>query len=292
MTLHAIRTSYDPKGRFADILFSNSGLQQEITQLGYAVRDCLTAHEVGKLLQGYGELVSELPSGLPDSFFPSGRIENPRLRNKAREVVDLHVPRAIDHFFADGAYTMDGGTILIKPVGHSTALSPHQDSSHVDESRHFSVYAWIPLTDTTDVNGALHVLPRSHLLGNRHRSLNVPWAFAGMEQMILPDMVSLPMRAGQVCFFEGALIHSSPPNLSDSVRVAVNYLIRPSDSTFLHHFVDGDTPEGMVEVYGVSLDFFYNEDFESRPPAHLLLGHEKAVNAPACRETLRSLIGR
>ncbi len=290
MTSHNIRPAYDPKGRFADILFADSALQQEIAERGFAVRDCLTAREVSKLLQGYEELVSELPSGLPDSFFPSGRIENSQLRNKAREVVDLHVPPALGCFFADGAHTMDGGTILIKPTGHSTALSPHQDSSHVDESEHFSVYAWIPLTDTTVENGTLHVLPRSHLLGNRHRSLSVPWTFSGMEQEILPHMMPLPMRAGQVCFFEGALIHSSPPNLSGYVRVAVNYVIRPSSSTFLHHYVDDDTPTGMVEVYGVSIDFFYNQDFESRPPAQYFLRYEAAINVEQCRQTLRSLI--
>jgi hypothetical protein len=160
----------------------------------------------------------------------------------------------------------------------------------VDESKFFSVYAWIPLSDTNLTNGALHVLPGSHLIGNRHRSLNVPWAFSGMENELSSHMMPVEMKVGQVCFFEGALIHSSPPNLSDEVRVAVNYVIRPSASTFLHHFVDEKTPEGMVEVYGVTIDFFYNEDFEARPPAHLFLRYEKLVNPEQCRQTLRELI--
>jgi hypothetical protein len=74
------------------------------------------------------------------------------------------------------------------------------------------------------------------------------------------------------------LVHSSPPNLSAQTRVALNYFIKPASQQFLHHFVDGDTPEGKVEVYGVDIDFFYSEDFESRPSKSLFLRYEDAID--------------
>jgi len=52
----------------------------------------------------------------------------------------------------------------------------------------------------------------------------------------------------------------------------------------LRHFVDEQTPKGKVEVFGVDIDFFYSEDFESRPPKNLFLRVEDSVRpeAPFC----------
>jgi hypothetical protein len=87
------------------------------------------------------------------------------------------------------------------------------------------------------------------------------------------------MKKGDVCFFEGALIHSSPPNQTTEVRVAVNYFVKPLDKPFLHYFIDADTPSGKSEVYAVDIDFFYSEDFESRPPQEFFLRYENYLSA-------------
>jgi len=264
--------------RFNEALFKNAEIQQELALKGYSVQPFLNCTEVTTLLKSYTVLLSMLPDGLPDTFCPSGRFDDPILRNFARDSIDAVVPDRLRSFFIDDSASLLGGTFLIKPSGPNTALSPHQDSSHVDESCSFSVYAWIPLVDTTIENGAFHVLPESHLWGNKHRSLNVPWVFSGCEAELLKLSVPVTIRSGEVCFFEGALIHSSPPNNSNETRVALNYFIKPSNQQFLHHFVDDDTPEGKVEVFGVDIDFFYSEDFESRPNKALFLRYEDAID--------------
>jgi len=264
--------------RFRKPLFKNAAIQEALATKGYVVCPCLSPDDVNLLMNSYEQLLSILPNGLPDTFCPSGRFEDPVLRNFARDSIDAVIPDRLSSFFIDNRASLMGGTFLIKPSGPNTALSAHQDSSHVDESNSFSVYAWIPLVDTTVENGAFHVLPESHLWDNKHRSLNVPWCFSGLEQEL--QMLSIPVtvKRGEVCFFEGALIHSSPPNKTDDTRVALNYFIKPKSQQFLHHYVDKETPEGMVEVYGVDIDFFYSEDFESRPSKSLFLRYENAVD--------------
>lgn len=264
--------------RFNTPLFKNAEIQEEFALNGFSVQPFLNTAEVATLLNSYEGLLSMLPDGLPDTFCPSGRFEDPVLRNFARNSIDAVVPSRLKSFFIDRKASLLGGTFLIKPSGPNTALSPHQDSSHVDESCSFSVYAWIPLVDTTIENGAFHVVPGSHLWGNKHRSLNVPWCFAGEEDSLLKLSQPVDVKCGEVCFFEGALIHSSPPNLSEQTRVALNYFIKPANQQFLHHFVDEKTPKGKVEVYGVDIDFFYSEDFESRPSKTLFLRYEDKVD--------------
>lgn len=278
--------------RFSNSIFNDPHLHEELSTKGYAVRACLSRDQVEELSAGFDQILKALPEGLPNMFWPSGRSSDPAIRNRARNIIESIVPDALKPFFANNAAYFEGGTFLIKPCGEGTALSPHQDSSHVDEEESYSVYAWIPLTDTTVENGALHVLPGSHLFGNRHRSLNVPWAFKGLENELAQYMIPVEMRAGEVCFFEGATIHHSPTNRSPQTRVALNYFIRPSSQQFLHHFRDEKTPDGMVEVYGVSIDFFYNEDFESRPPQEYFLRYEPWSNLELNAETLEVLVNR
>ncbi|MCF8463391.1 MAG: phytanoyl-CoA dioxygenase family protein [Flavobacteriales bacterium] len=275
--------------RFNEPLFKNAAIQEELALKGFSVQPFLHATEVATLLHSYEDLLSMLPDGLPDTFCPSGRFEDPVLRNFARNAIDAVVPSRLNDFFVDGRASLMGGTFLIKPVGANTALSPHQDSSHVDETCSFSVYAWIPLVDTTVENGAFHVIPQSHLWGNKHRSLNVPWCFAGKEDALLRLSEPVTVKCGDVCFFEGALIHSSPPNHSNDTRVALNYFIKPESQRFLHHFVDERTPKGKVEVYGVDIDFFYSEDFESRPNQNLFLRYEDAIDQNKVMLTFTSL---
>ena len=92
-----------------------------------------------------------------------------------------------------------------------------------------------------------------------------------MQTMLKP----LPMKAGEVLFFDSAAIHYSTDNLSQQIRPAINFFIKPKEAMFLHHFIDKKTPHGKVEIYNVDIDFFYNCDFMQRPhQPYRFLGYE------------------
>ena len=255
-------------------LFNDLSIQNELSENGFAVRSLIDPSSIDILKLGFDDL-KRLIGTLPNEFCPSGRLSSVEARNLARHTIDNVIPEALKGVFRKDSVAFEGGTYLIKPTGPRTALSPHQDSSHVDEQRYFSIYAWVPLQDTTVENGCLHVIPKSHLLGNRYRSLNVPWAFSGFENELWKKMIPLVMKVGEVCFFEGATVHASPPNNSEQTRVAVNYFIRPKETRFLHFYRDDKTPPGMVERFELSIDYFYNENFESRPPDRFFSQFEK-----------------
>ena len=80
-----------------------------------------------------------------------------------------------------------------------------------------------------------------------------------------PEMMPIPVQAGQVLFFHSALIHASTPNRTDDVRVALNYYLHPAGQPFCHFYTDETLAPGTVEMFSVTPDFYYLEDFESRP---------------------------
>lgn len=252
--------------RFRYPFFKDPELQAEIARNGGAVRDLLTASDIAFLTEAFEQLLRSLPEGLPDTHWTSGRVDDPAIRNMARKAIDQVMPARLSAFFEPEKADYIGGIFLAKKPSPVSELYPHQDSSHTDESVYPAVYAWVPLVDTDLHTGAMHLLPGSHLWGNRFRSLNIPWAYHGMQDAMFPHLKPYPMKAGQVLFFDSACIHYSSNNRGNNNRPALNYFIKPLEALFLHHYRNEHTPDQQVEVYHVDIDFFYNCDFMQPPP--------------------------
>jgi hypothetical protein len=108
---------------------------------------------------------------------------------------------------------------------HQDAVFLHEEADDV-----FFVTAWIPLSDTTEENGCLRVMPGVHL--NR----TVYWD----NQMPEGDVVSVPMKRGDVILIHKLTPHSSGPNRTDSIRwsMDVRYQMRgtPTGRSFWPSF--------------------------------------------------------
>ncbi|MCP4122204.1 MAG: phytanoyl-CoA dioxygenase family protein [Bacteroidetes bacterium] len=245
--------------------FLDASIEKSILEQGFCLAPLLNQDEIAELLRSFDKLRAKAGKSIGKSFWPSGRHPDPEVRNFARESVEKMIPGKLAAYVDMDTTRFIGGTFLIKPSSKKSALNPHQDSSHVDERFGHSVYAWIPLTDTSEKNGCVYYLPGSHNWGIHQRSLNVPWPLSDIENDLWPLMKPIEMKAGQVLFFHSALIHSSSNNRSGETRVALNYYLHPSESPFCHFYTGPEVPEGRVEMFSVSPDFYYSEDFEKRP---------------------------
>lgn len=279
--------------RFNYPFFRDRKIQDEIALQGYSVQPLLSSSDVTQLNKDFYKLLDMLGEPLPDKHWTSGRVEDVRIRNFARERIEKILPERLEQYFDASVTDFIGGIFLAKKPSPISELTSHQDSSHTDETKYPSVYAWVALVDTNEKNGAIHIMKGSHLWGNRYRSLNIPWLYSGMQSLIFPYLTLLPMKAGEVLFFDSAAIHHSSNNMSDEIRTAVNYFIKPKEALFLHHFIDEKTPAGKVEVYNVDVDFFYNCDFMQRPPCppYKKIGEEKTVEKMG-EEKIKKLIAR
>lgn len=270
-------------------LFNDETLQNEILHNGYAVRDFIGEQEIQKLYEGFLKIDAKIQDK-PQKFWPSGRSADPEIRNMAKKFSSEVLDEKFGLFFESENVTLMGGTYLYKPPTAESQLYPHQDASISDEKNFLSIYAWVPLCDVNESNGCMFFLPKSHLVKNYFRSLNVPWVFEGLAEQMLPAMTPVKMKAGEVLFFHSMMVHASPANLSTVPRVAVNYFIKSASAKFLHPYIGDDTPRGKVELFEINPDFYYKEDFMQRPaPKYPFVGFEDASDAKHLREEMKKL---
>lgn len=246
-------------------IFKEQGIYNIINQDGFYKSSLLDEEDLRALKEAYKELQILAQNSIDNQFWPSGRHPDKEVRNFAKDSIERVVRPKLETIINNDEVSFVGGTFLVKPPSRKSGLAPHQDSSHVDERKGFSVYAWIPLQDVNRWNGCFHYLPDSHHWGIHQRSLNVKWPLKEKAKILQKHMRSIPMKAGEVLFFHSALIHSSPANYTFKTRVAVNYYLHPKSEPFCHFYEDKNTPIGMVEMYSVKPEFFYEDDFEKKP---------------------------
>lgn len=262
------RRSYPSKvdlRKYSQDFFVDPTIQEEIILKGFAVRRLLDGEQIKKLKSDFDEIHQRDDHEIGEQFWNSGRAKSTIVRNMARKSINENVYPNLQTFFQPEKADLMGGVFVVKPPTDKSELNPHQDSSHVEEDKFLSVYAWCTLIDTTIYNGALHFIPGSHLFGNAQRSLNVPWQFAPFTDILWQYAQPVEMKAGEVVFFDSATIHCSPANFANQFRVAVNFFIKQRSADFLHYYVGEETQKGKVEKFLVDMDFYYDKDFEKRP---------------------------
>jgi hypothetical protein len=168
------------------------------------------------------------------------------------------------------AYFQDYKTIqanLFNKAPGTGFIAPHQNLTTVDEDTYTSVSIWIPLQDTTEHNGTLHFMPRSHGKFERFRNSNIHWApMDAAADINAYHMVPVSLKVGQALIFDDSIVHASPDNLSAHNRYVFHYLAIPKmaqpiyckrsdsvmqlievDALFWQTYTPGDpTPQGPI----------------------------------------------
>ena len=130
----------------------------------------------------------------------------------------------------------------VKEVGEESFFDFHLDWNMVDERKSRSVTIWVALDDTDAHNGNLWILEQSHRLPATYR------CGPGLRLMAQDDDLfkhkklrkrALPMKAGDAIIYDHKLFHGSPPNLSDSVRIGLNYAMAPREIPAIHYLWSG-----------------------------------------------------
>ncbi len=107
---------------------------------------------------------------------------------------------------------------LFKPAHHGGPIHWHQDNGYWNCLPANLVSCWLTLDDVDVTNGAMHVIPGSHLAAQGHERgdvlLDASDALGDVEAVV----VDLP--AGGVMFHHCQTLHSTPPNRTDRQRRA------------------------------------------------------------------------
>lgn len=140
--------------------------------------------------------------------------------------------------------------IIHKWPGQDSQKDLHRDMRVVDERRHRAVCVWIPLVDVDDTNGALRVLPGSHMVDTSIRSVPRTPAVPrdAMHDLTFLDLDAVPAAAGEAVVFDLALIHGSDLNRSDAPRPAVGVALVPDDAHLSLMHCQGDDRVELLRV--------------------------------------------
>ena len=261
--------------------FKELQYHEEIKSKGYVVIKNVVTDKNISFLQDVFDKLQKFPEySIDDKFQNSGRYRSSEIRNFVMENIGAFSKQFLSQIFNEALYdTNTTGAFQIKPPSKVSELNPHQDAPVIDEMNYNALFVWIPLCDITEQNGAVYVLPKSHLFGNYQRSLNVPWMFEKHTKMLWKHMIPVYLEKGDILCWDSALIHASSPNLSDKMRIAITTTILPKDFKMVEFFKDKNTPNDSVERYEVERSFWENDDIMKRPtcPPNKFIGYEKLV---------------
>ena len=116
------------------------------------------------------------------------------------------------------------GMVYFKPP-QSRGQALHQDQFYLKAQPGTCMAAWMALDPADEENGCLRVVPGSHqlpLLCAEKADTTLSFTDVGVPVPAGLEPVSVPMAPGDVIFFNGLLIHGSPPNTSaDRFRRAI-----------------------------------------------------------------------
>jgi non-heme Fe2+,alpha-ketoglutarate-dependent halogenase len=188
-----------------------------------------------------------------------------------------------------------GSSFFIKNPRDPGFVSWHQDSTYWGLDPADVMTAWIALSDSTTENGAMRVVPGTHLMDQiPHKDTFRKENMLSRGQEIMVDVderqaVTLELMAGEMSLHHVRLIHGSDPNPSDKRRIG--YAIRYIPTTVRQVAGSHDT---ATLVRGI--DRYGHFELEQRPDADMsptAIAHHAAITgahtAILMRETGREM---
>ncbi|GIV34459.1 MAG: hypothetical protein KatS3mg031_1994 [Chitinophagales bacterium] len=163
------------------------------------------------------------------------------------------------------------GVFTAKRPSVKSDMLLHQDWSLVDESVFRSVSVWVALCDMNKRNGNLQVAEYSHLYAGLPRGMNIPVPFEDLRQEIQTHFLTdLPLAKGDAVVFDHRLIHASPENQTERIRLAAVLALIPYEADLIHYYkyVDNDHE---LEILKMDEGAFHLIDFFDMPnkPRHI-----------------------
>jgi len=245
--------------------------QAEFEQKGFVILPFYNAEEIAELTALYHQLHPQDEQG----FFPSTFSNDKNYRYKADTEIRRVCARSIEHYCQDVKVVC--GSFIVKSPGPDSGMCVHQDMSLIDESRFTGINIWVPLVDLTVQNGALFVLPGSHRLFPTYRGSSIPEFFAPVMEDMIDYLEPVIIKAGEAVFFDQSIIHFSPPNYSDKIRIVTNTYFTHQSTEFRTYYWNKEEHGQAVEAFAQGDDFMTNfeqfgENIRERPKVGRSLG--------------------
>ncbi len=252
-------------------VFRDENHQREFEKNGFIILPFYTPQEISELEALYYRLHPKDEQG----FFPSTFSNNKQYRTEADSEIRRIGSRSIEQYCKDVKVVC--GSFIVKTPGPDSGMCVHQDMSLVDESRYTGINIWVPLVDLTIENGTLFVLPGSHRLFPTYRSSSIPEFFSDVMDDMIDYLQPVIIKAGQAVFFDQSIVHFSPPNFSNKIRIVTNTYFTHKSTEFRTYYWNKEQADNKVEVFAQDDNFMtdfeqFGENIRERPKVGKSLG--------------------
>ena len=194
---------------------------------GYHIEEQLfSPKEVTLLREHYTKLREQgqcpLDDGDPDFFSPDPLKRYPRLMHMHRWddtslkwLLDERLNNVLTELLEEAPLAVQTMLYFKPPGARGQAL--HQDQFYLRAKPGTCIAAWMALEDSDEENGCMQVVPGSHLWPLLCvEKADTTKSFTDIQVPLKPGTSSAPMimKAGDVLFFHGMVVHGSFPNTS------------------------------------------------------------------------------
>jgi ectoine hydroxylase-related dioxygenase (phytanoyl-CoA dioxygenase family) len=252
--------------------FKDPSTRDTFERDGYVVFPGFVGKLVPQLLAVYRDMLAQMPASDPYFQVPmtgTNCIGSLTLRRRILAEVSRMIAPELAAILDD--YRLVGAGFRVKQVGPESYLPQHQDPTMVDEEVSWSMNIIVPIVDTNSENGALGVVPGSHKIMPKVRSLDLEDRAETFvtHEVTDPLIETIPMRAGDAIFYYNSLLHGSGPNMATEPRPLVIGTLMPRNTPMTVYFRNPEQPR-TVERYEVPDDYFnkmenFDRDHKLRP---------------------------
>lgn len=240
-------------------LFKDATLQEHFEQHGFVKIPALEQEQVDQLLQLHQELNLQDEKGYGFHVGMDNANKN-LVSNMVNRIKEVAMPEVEGVLTGAQVFT---ASFVIKEPNPQGVVPPHQDWSFVeDEKKHCSVTCWIPLQDVNMENGCIGVIKGSNRFFSNVRPSPSPQVETPLKNhmyTIFPYLELQEMKAGEALIFDNRTFHASPPNTTDSARVAVGLGFTQSEAEIRHYYLKPGTDNTLLK-YKIGPEFFLKYD--------------------------------
>lgn len=234
-------------------VFKEQETQNSFEKNGFVILPFYTPDEINELNEIYHKLHPKDEHG----FFPSTFSKDKNYRVVADKEIRRIGSRSIDYYCQNIKVVC--GAFIVKNIGIDSGMCVHQDMSLVDESRFTGINIWVPLVDLTIENGALFVLRGSHRMTPTYRGSSIPECFSPVMNEVIDFLEPVTVKAGEAVIFDQSIIHFSPPNFSNDIRIVTNTYFTHQDAEFRTYYWNKEFGNN-VEAFAQDNNFMTNFD--------------------------------
>ena len=248
-----------------NIVFKDSNLEKEFNEKGYVKVPFLSGEEIEYLKKKFFDTIEE--SGGPKTsdnvdYESKGEIsydftfidKNTEYKQKVFDIITSKFQAKADQYL-NGYTPIIANYIRKKQDGGEVPM--HQNWAFVDEEKYTSVSIWVPLVDSNEENGTLQMVNGSHKRFGKYRGPMVPWELRHVtKEIIKNNLTPMNVKAGEGVILDDSIVHYSNINKTPGLRLAIQLIMIPKETTSVHYHLDRDKDPNKITVLETDVNFY------------------------------------